>query len=169
MDSDTELNDARARMIRAEYTIGAGVQDEEMGPLLVRALESKLQADRHSKMAFEYLMAHYLLTGQLDKVVANIPRLSDLGYRDIPRHYQEAILLHASTHPDADPQLDRISSQTLDNFKAYIQVLARFRNDKSAANRELMKTHDRSYFLYYTVGFSDSRFAAMSNQTGAPR
>jgi len=35
-------------------------------------------------MAFEYLMAFYLVSRRTDKLVENLPRLNDFGYREIP-------------------------------------------------------------------------------------
>ena len=169
MAGDEELKAARSRMIQLEYTIGAKGREEEIGPLIVRALEDKLRTDSHSKLAFEYLMAHYLLTNQLDKVVAGMKHLDDLGYRDIPTDYEEAILLYLAMHHGQTPQLNgrTISNKTLGSFRRYRDEIARLGDDKPAVYRALMKTHDRTYFLYCTVGFSDSRFAPGS-QEGEP-
>jgi hypothetical protein len=57
-------------------------------------LAALLDHNPQNRMAFEYLMACYLLTGRLDKVMANMERLSQFGYPDIPTHYEEAILLY---------------------------------------------------------------------------
>ena len=53
-------------------------------------------------MAFEYLMACYLLTGQVDKVVANIGEAPRPGLPDIPTLYEEAILIHYGSRERAD-------------------------------------------------------------------
>ncbi len=45
-------------------------------------------------MALEYLMSFYLLTRRIDRVAANIGRLVDCGYTEIPTLYEEAILLY---------------------------------------------------------------------------
>jgi hypothetical protein len=57
-------------------------------------LAALLDRNPQNKMAFEYLMACYLLTGRLDKFMANMDRLGQFGYPDIPAHYEEAILLY---------------------------------------------------------------------------
>jgi hypothetical protein len=57
-------------------------------------LAALLDRNPQNKMAFEYLMACYLLTGRLDKAMANMDRLGQFGYPDVPAHYEEAILLY---------------------------------------------------------------------------
>ncbi len=59
-------------------------------------LQGLLKANRKNRMAFEYLMAYYLLECRPDEVAQNISRLDDFGYREIPRHYEEALLIQAS-------------------------------------------------------------------------
>ena len=39
-------------------------------------------------------MAFYLLAGELEKIMENIGRLADLGYREIPTLYEEAMLIY---------------------------------------------------------------------------
>ena len=55
-----------------------------------------LQRNPHNKMAFEYMMATYLLKGQVDRIALNISRLNEFGYKKMPRHYEEAILVYAA-------------------------------------------------------------------------
>jgi hypothetical protein len=58
-------------------------------------LLSLLEKDRKNRMAFEYLMAWYLLSVQPGGVVAQIGRLSDFDYPEVPPLYAEAIALVA--------------------------------------------------------------------------
>lgn len=59
-------------------------------------LEQLLDQNPQNRMAFEYLMAFYLARRRVDKLVENLPRLDDFGYCEIPRHYEEAILILAN-------------------------------------------------------------------------
>ena len=40
------------------------------------------------------MMAFYLVTGQVDKVVGNISQMKDLSYDRIPRYYDEALIIY---------------------------------------------------------------------------
>jgi len=167
--NDEEMNNDRVHMIRADYVGGVAGDNEPMSRLLVRSLEQQLQIDRYNKKAFEYLMAHYLLTKQLDKVIANIHRLDDFDYPDVPRHYEEAILLYIAFNRGAKVPLGprRLSPASVDSFKRWARVLAQYKEDWRAAGRAMMQSHDRTYLLYYTLGISDSRMFALPSGPGA--
>jgi len=59
-------------------------------------LHELLRTNRRNRMAFEYLMAYYLLNLRLDDLVRELGRLTDFDYDGLPRHYEEAILIHES-------------------------------------------------------------------------
>ena len=52
-----------------------------------------LDHDPTNRMAFELLMAQYLILGRLDDFAANLHYLEHMPYRTIPRHYEEAMLV----------------------------------------------------------------------------
>jgi hypothetical protein len=56
------------------------------------SLLAVLKNDPGNRMAFDYLIAHWLLTGQLDKAVSRLPAFRGLGYASLPRHVQECVL-----------------------------------------------------------------------------
>ena len=60
-----------------------------------------VEQNENNRMAFEYLMAHYLLNVQPEKLAAQVGRLADFDYGDIPLLYAEAVALHA--HDLAQP------------------------------------------------------------------
>jgi hypothetical protein len=102
------------------------------------------------KMAFEYLMAVHLLTKRLDIFVQNLDRLDDFGYSQIPRHYEEAILLYsAMTKKKIDLHGRTISQKTRDSFANFFRILDSYGEDKLAAFNELVKDYGDSYLLYY--------------------
>lgn len=68
------------------------VGDYDLGDFFAQLL----QQNPHNKMAFEYMMAMYLLTGQVDKIALNISRMDEFEYKKTPRHYEEAMLIYAA-------------------------------------------------------------------------
>ena len=117
-------------------------------------LAALLQRNPHNKMAFEYLMACYLLTGQVDKIVANMGRLRDLGYPEIPTLYQEAILIHfGSQGRKVDLAQFGISPETIRRYEAFVQLgNAMESQDCQAAFNRMIREFGTSYFFYYTIG-----------------
>ena len=117
-------------------------------------------------MAFEYLMALYLLTKQLDKFVLNLECLSDFGYTEIPELYEEAILLYeAHTKKSVDLKGGRISAQTHQRTHNFSDILSTFYgSDRRAATlsgtnkvtafNDLAKKYGDTYLFYYFFGLS---------------
>jgi hypothetical protein len=102
------------------------------------------------RMAFEYLMAAHLLTKRLDVFVANLDRLDDFGYSQIPRHYEEAILLYsAAMKKTVDLQGRTISQESHQSFTNFFRILDSYGEDKQAAFSELVKDYGDSFLLYY--------------------
>jgi hypothetical protein len=119
-----------------------------------QTLTALLEHNPRNKMAFEYLMACYLLTGQVDKIVANMERLHDLGYQGIPTLYEEAILIYyGSRGQQVDLARFNISQETLQRYEAFVQI----RNAMQPQNGQAVLSrliHDfgASYFFYYSFG-----------------
>ena len=115
-----------------------------------------LVREKSNRMAFEYLMTHYLLTGHPEKVVGNIWRFRDLGYETIPRAFEEAIVLSMAMSAER-PNLHgwTISPQTLQRYEAFNRAgrnpLYRGRG-QAALQGVLARDFSDSYFFYYLFG-----------------
>ena len=58
-----------------------------------------LKNDPGNRMAFDYLIAHWLLTARVDKVVGRLSSFRRLGYARLPRHVQECVLFCSRRFP----------------------------------------------------------------------
>ncbi len=144
--SDPEVRRIRFAMPRDDWA-GADPSGE-------RDYLGLLKSNRHNRMAFEYLMAFYLLTRRLDEFAANLPRLHDFDYPELPRHYQEAILLYErDTTKRADRCGHEISDEVLQEFADFSRDLA-VAGGPEVAVRSLMGRYSDSYFYYYVTGMS---------------
>jgi len=111
-----------------------------------------LDKNSKNKLAFEYMMSFYLLTKQLDKVVANIGRLNDLGYKKLPRYYEEAIMIYMATGgPKADLHGWMPRLETIERAKAASRIyqLCGGRYDAQKLKGVLTPDLADSYFLYH--------------------
>jgi hypothetical protein len=117
-------------------------------------LTALLVHNPRNKMAFEYLMAVYLLSGQVDRIAANMVRLDDLGYQTMPILYEEAILIHLGSHGQTiDANKFKIRPQTIQRYERFVQL----RNSMQPYNRQavlqrLIVEFGSSYFFYFTFG-----------------
>jgi len=122
-------------------------------------LTGLLKHNPNNRMAFEYLMAFYLLAGQLDRIAANMGRLDHLGYQDVPTLYEEAMLIYYGLR---GRQLDlnklNIKRETIERYERFVRIC----NSMEAHNRQvvlqrLIREFGTSYFFYYK--FTASRLA----------
>lgn len=117
-----------------------------------------LEQNSKNKMAFEYLTAWYLLTRQLDNSIRTIERLNDFDYQELPRLYEEALLIYVygtkKTVNMAGYQAAREASQRIEHFS---HVFNRYKRNKQAAYDELARDYSDSYFFYHIYGISGER------------
>lgn len=146
--TDDQIQHLRSLMMKKDY----GFSSFDIEEILLQLLKE----NRKNRMAFEYMMAWYMLRGQLDKFVQNLKRLDDFGYTRIPQLYEEAMLIHVyRTKEKIDLRGRRFSRQTNDRFRSFSQTYERrYRRNKKAAIEELAKNHGDSYFFYCVYGFS---------------
>jgi len=109
-----------------------------------------LDKNRQNKMAFEYLMAYYLLNGQFEAFEENLKRLDDFGYKNIPRAFEEAILYdNFMKKKQLDLHGRKISAESQQRFSGFLEMLlGRYKGNKNAAYVELAKNYGDCYFFY---------------------
>jgi hypothetical protein len=113
---------------------------------------------KNNKMAFEYLMAHYLLTCQLEKIVTNLKLLTVFEYKQLPYHYEEALLLYQALEGKKIRIQDyKTNSETIEKCKEFDSAYGRYggEQNKIAAMKALEQKFSQDYIFYYV--FSDIR------------
>jgi hypothetical protein len=115
-----------------------------------------LDKNKHNRMAFEYLMAFYLLTGQFDKFAGNLGRLDDFDYARIPRVYEEAILLYNYTRKTrVELHGCEISPESQERFDNFVNIyISQYGANKALAFNELARDYGDSYLFYSVYGRS---------------
>ena len=134
---------------------------------LEKMLQGLLEANGRNRMAFEYLMAHYLLTRQLDKLVANLHRFDDFDYPRLPKHCEEALVIYQETSGFRDLDLGRrkIDPETRRRFSEFVRLERQYREDVSTAFTLLHPDYGDSYFFCYVFGCN----IVAVGQSGPPR
>lgn len=139
---DSEMRRLRELMIREDTT---GL------PLPADILRESLAANGSNRMAFDYLMADHLLKGEdLLGMAAQMHRLDDVGYRKIPRLYEEAllVLLHEGS-PLPDLGGYEISAESKVRFAEFLEVVGRNQGNQDAALQALDPLARFSFMAYY--------------------
>jgi len=136
----------RLSMSKKDYGSLYFINEELMFNLLAK--------NRKNKMAFEYLMARYLLDAKLDDFIQNLYRLDDFKYSEIPPLYEEAILYMLYSGKNVELHRRRISADSQRRFTDFINIYSRYKGNKHAALKELKNKYGDSYLFYSLYGFS---------------
>lgn len=111
-----------------------------------------LEKNRHNRMAFEYLMAFLLLTGQHTAVAHSIGYLDNFDYPQgrIHQHLEEAVLLcMAMTGKKVDLHGRRINAETVRRFQKFMQLFQRYKLDLQNPAKTLEKEFGDTYYYFY--------------------
>lgn len=117
-----------------------------------RMLLNLLADHPNNRMAFQYLMGIYLLTGRLDDVVKNINRLDDFGVKEIPRAYEEALAIYivdSGRKPDLHGRV--VKPETIARYWRFREALASAGGQTPAGFQAVAPEYGDTYFYYFAL------------------
>jgi len=152
LESDPRLKRLRELALKDDFTIGNQViyVDERW----LRPLE----ANPTNREAYEYLMAFFLVSRQLEPLAAHLDRAGDFGYTPLPRHWQEALVLHdALAEADApSPWRSYVTPPVADEVQRFLVAYRAARKayplDVHAQARSLAAQYGAGYCHYFFFG-----------------
>ena len=143
-----EITSVRSVALKEEFIL------PDMSPLA-----NLVKENPQNRMAFEYLIASYLIRRQIDSVNYYIGKLRELKYQKIPRLYEESILL-STFHTEKTPELYgyTLSNETMESFERFFAILYTKHGGRTEeAFNDLSASFGDSYFFYFVYGFSNAR------------
>lgn len=133
-----------------------------VGPLL----DLLLAANPTNQMAFEYVMAHHLLELDLKSVVDHLRFLDNFHYAQIPRPYEEAILLFQQlSGAQVNLRGRAIRLETVERFRQFKEAVRRFQARPEDLAAMAGNFGDTYWYYYYVVR---SRERSADNPPPAP-
>lgn len=147
LDDDVHMSELRRAMVRQDTVAPQSVE------ALLTAL---LQEHPGNRMAFEFLIAHCLSSRRPDKAVAYVKEYSDFDDADLPRHYQEAIIVNSLVTTGQFPSNEaRLDPTVLARAEEFHRILTSYGNNREAARATAVaEGFGKSYFFYFTFGLS---------------
>lgn len=143
--SDTMIASLRARMDTTGGFLFLGNEET--------ILLNLLKSDPSNKMAYEYLMAYYLQSGNIDGVARNIRQAPKFGYATIPEHWEEALCIYLTidTNRRAEFRDLPLKAETFATFNRFLDVYTRLESNPAMKRVEpqlLAKEFGTTYFFY---------------------
>ena len=101
-------------------------------------------------MAFEYLMAEYLLTGDFKRLAQHTGQFEDFSYPAIPRHVEEALLLGDKLRGvQFDLHGRAIRPQTIRRFQSFCAATAGRSGSAAIPLAPLASEFGDTFWFYY--------------------
>jgi hypothetical protein len=145
MSSDPLVARIRPLMLHRDY-VGAWSTEQ--------ILQQCLDANPSNRMAFEYLLAHYLLTSDLKGFASLAPRLRDF-YPDLPMHVQEALLGYRNVNGSLPPGIDgsAIHGEIESRFQTFTEIWSRHQNGPAEDTwNALAPDFGATWWFFYVFG-----------------
>jgi hypothetical protein len=154
---DPEIAGKRHLLINSDFVSGSNDLEIALKPLL--------ENHPDNRMAFEYYMSSLLLDKNLVDFAANIDRIKDFGYKEIPVHYEEALLLYMGyARKNLLPQGYGIHKSTFQHFNDYAKAYSSLSGSPKSAAKFIHKSFGNTYWFYFH--FIDNRVS--SNEQDHP-
>ncbi|GAG05776.1 unnamed protein product, partial [marine sediment metagenome] len=138
---DEEIAQIRSFMVHGDF----------FGPTPTQTmLETLVDENPANRMAFEYLMAHYLLTRQLDRFASYVHLVARFGYEEMPPHYAEALMVryvHTGRRPPSEILPRDAVAVTQEG--AFATLHKRCAGDARSLERTLSRDLPGTYYRYY--------------------
>ena len=152
LSSDEQIKYLRSVMPLHDMIVtSTGSADVSTGPVNMKEvlLLALLVRNRKNRMAFEYLMAYYLLTKQPGKIACSIGRLDDFDYPAVPDHYGEAVLMYGyNVRRQVNLAGPVIRAYTREKVRKVIGMAGNCKGDKDAISKALTGSFPNSYCRY---------------------
>jgi hypothetical protein len=124
------------------------------GPVYAgKMLANLLKQNPRNRMAFEYLMGAFLLNRMLPQVARRIADLDQVGYTDVPRLYEEALVLYQAQNktPVKLPGGRKIRQDTLDRYGQMVEIAKKYGNDPYEALAKVQEQGLQSSYFFYAM------------------
>lgn len=113
-------------------------------------LDLLLKRNPNNKMAFEYMIADLLLSGNLREILDHLADFNSFHYAQFPRHVQEAVIFAASLNPKFNQELlqNIVQQGNFQRFLEYRRILSTHKGDRNGAIQDLKGRYDDTYWYY---------------------
>jgi MFS family permease len=139
--NDPEIIEKRHLLIHEDFIVSTNN--------ISNVLSQLLKNHPDNRMAFEYYMAALLLDKDISAFAANINHIKDLGYKEIPVHYEEALLVYMSyAKNNIVPEGYLIRKSTFQRFSEYSNAYTSYSGNADMAAQNLKKRFGNTYWFY---------------------
>jgi hypothetical protein len=158
INNDPDWGEKRRFMVRNDYFFH--IKNIEA------ALNRMVKEHPDNKMAFEYLMAFYMINKDMTNFINLIPVMEKMGYSKVPASYQEAVMYIIGLNNE-DPMTNSpayVSRDTRLRMKAYADIYAKYPDPRERLEKGFAGTY---WFYLHFDEVETSSVEEKKNNTGS--
>lgn len=109
-----------------------------------------LAADSANRVALEYKLAFLLLQKDMKGIAEILPFYSKMGYTQIPKNVEEAVVAYSLLNLKKYPEFEGISvrPETVTRFNEYYKIFQQNRSNKEHAQKALAMSFGNTFWYY---------------------
>jgi len=144
--ADVTLSRIRTNLVTRDR-ISAGLTTD-------RLLKQALEANPDNRLAFQLLMAHQLMGGQLLNLRQTLSSSPQTRVGPLPRHYAEAVLLHRQLYPGISVAslLPRVPDGVTASFQRFQELMSRAAGSLGQVQPQAWRDFGNTYWYYHYFG-----------------
>jgi hypothetical protein len=138
INKDPDWGEKRKMMIKQDFFFKVEIMEGVLNMLL--------KENPKNNIAYQYLMAFYLINKDLGHFMSRVPMMNDLGYKKIPVGYQEAIMYIIGL--TTENPMGNIPYQISNDTKLRMQAYASIYTSRKDAQEILREKYSGTYWYY---------------------
>ena len=126
-----------------------GVYAPDMKAGLEIMLAGLMLSNKQNRMAYEYVMTSYLIRRDLGPFMEALPMANALRFQNLPRHWEEAVLISCTQAQKPVPPGFPIRPETVDRYRKVLQAIQTTR-DPNELTAIMKRDFGETYFCYFS-------------------
>ncbi|MBI5010204.1 MAG: hypothetical protein HZB98_11290 [Bacteroidia bacterium] len=124
-----------------------------------RNIDLLIKSNPSNRKAYEYKIARLLLEKDLIEISEKVKLMKGIGYSEIPRHIDEAIVAYRVFSEKPIETGGLVSKkETLQRFITYSDLVKRYGADKSLIEKNIKKSEKNTFWYYLQFGTITGKF-----------
>ena len=121
-----------------------------------RKLSDFYRNNLNNNMAFEFLMASYLLQHKIGNVVDRLPEFRKFGYEMLPRAVEEAMLIYVAKKPEESQLMEGYSvrMKTLEEFRDFSNLVSKGESRAEKINNASKYKNTYWYYIMFSSPYA---------------
>ena len=122
----------------------------------IEKVENFYASNPNNNVAFEFLMAAYMLKHQLGPVIKCIPDLMNFGYEKIPKAIEESIMIYVAQNQSDKLDLGgySISQETINEFQDFSRLMSNSPDRTQAMYSVAKYSHTYWYYVLFSSPYA---------------